>query len=171
MIKLLILFSSFLNTFSIITNEDVIQNYCPLCNATAQQKIQQVQIAAKEINEELNNAFNVLSQQLGIQNDLLTGLENADLSTPNYDAMNNITALAVETEKFSFQLVQILEALETNSLTSVHISMEAISLAEEQAQLIIKCFPNPCDNGGSCILSDYTEAGFQCNCPNGFSGT
>ena len=32
------------------------------------------------------------------------------------------------------------------------------------------CAPNPCMNGGSCSLNDQSQGGYQCSCPDGYTG-
>lgn len=163
MFKLFILNFLFLRSIYCIIDE----NYCFLCNASAQKKIQEIQILTTETLNALNVSVNQLLTQIDNENALNKILESEELKI-SYLEMETVRSLATNSEEFATQLVKMLQIAEITSSKVEQSLDEAIILTSNQARLASSCVPNPC-NGNPCVV-DYVNNTHRCNCLLGYTG-
>ena len=57
-----------------------------------------------------------------------------------------------------------------NVLSSSGVSTIVTNIMGDKLCEISSCSPNPCVNGGSCLLDDSSQGGYTCTCAEGYTG-
>jgi hypothetical protein len=155
----------FIIFFNEVSLTSINGDYCTLCKASLQNPYEEAGNLTYQSLCMTDDLVKLVQKQIEIHS---VWTQEFNFYLTDYNYVNRMTLKAIEAEKLSLQLLDLIDITHENSMLLENKADESIEFASTQAKAAELCLKNPCING-KCIV-DFLKGSFSCRCYEGSTG-